>query len=166
MRKIHIDFGVTIRFVNLEQLKKRTMDGSVPTDVDYCAIGLIDYIDADGGSPTTKDGFILSLKAGYHGTEGGAIRSYANAHAEFPHETTLDQWFSESQFESYRALGFEITDQILTSALKDHSYIPPRDIEELFNWLWDKRRSPPTADPDDRRPDPARAEQRRGPPPA
>jgi hypothetical protein len=23
----------------------------------------------------------------------------------FPHETTLDQWFGESQFESYRRLG-------------------------------------------------------------
>ena len=33
------------------------------------------------------------------------VRSYANLHADFPHETTADQWFSESQFESYRRLG-------------------------------------------------------------
>ena len=25
--------------------------------------------------------------------------------SDFPHETTLDQWFGESQFESYRRLG-------------------------------------------------------------
>jgi hypothetical protein len=169
MRKIHIDLGVTIRFVNLEQLKKRTLDGSVLTGVDYCAIGLIDYTGADGRhaapSPAPKDGFILYLKAGYHGTEGGAIRSYANAHPEFPHETTLDQWFSESQFESYRALGFEIADRIFTSALEDHNYVPPRDIEELFRWLWNKQRPPWQEASDDRKPDPACAEQRRDPPP-
>src|SRR5262249_48224812 len=68
MRKIHIDLGVKIRFVKLERFKKRTRDGSILTDADYCAIGLIDYIGADGqpetGSPTTKDGFVLYLKAG------------------------------------------------------------------------------------------------------
>jgi hypothetical protein len=29
----------------------------------------------------------------------------AIAHHTFPHETTTDQWFTESQTESYRALG-------------------------------------------------------------
>jgi hypothetical protein len=33
------------------------------------------------------------------------VRAYANAHVSFPHEATLDQFFTESQFESYRALG-------------------------------------------------------------
>jgi hypothetical protein len=128
-------------------LKKRTTDGSILSDADYCAIGLIDYIGADGqpeaGPPTTKDGFVLYLKAGYHGTEGGGIRSYANAHPEFPHETTLDQWFSESQFESYRALGFEIADHILTTTLEDHAYASPHSLEELFKWLWDKANAVP-----------------------
>ena len=31
----------------------------------------------------------------------------------FPHESTLDQWFSESQFESYRTLGrYQMADLI------------------------------------------------------
>lgn len=33
------------------------------------------------------------------------VRAYAAANAKFPHDTTLNQWFTESQFESYRALG-------------------------------------------------------------
>ena len=33
------------------------------------------------------------------------MRSYGAEHKAFPHESTLDQWFSESQFESYRMLG-------------------------------------------------------------
>ena len=33
------------------------------------------------------------------------MRSYGAANPAFPHETTLDQWFGEAQFESYRRLG-------------------------------------------------------------
>ena len=29
-------------------------------------------------------------------------------HKDFPHETTADQFFDESQFESYRHLGYEV----------------------------------------------------------
>jgi hypothetical protein len=33
------------------------------------------------------------------------VRSYADAHQDFPHQSTADQWFDEVQFEAYRALG-------------------------------------------------------------
>jgi hypothetical protein len=33
------------------------------------------------------------------------VRAYAAANAKFPHDTTMNQWFTESQFESYRTLG-------------------------------------------------------------
>ena len=47
------------------------------------------------------------------GTEGAGIRSYAAANKDFPHEATADQWFTESQFESYRSLGLDIANDIL-----------------------------------------------------
>jgi hypothetical protein len=40
------------------------------------------------------------------------IYSYSRECQAFPHEPTADQWFSESQFESYRALGAHIMDQL------------------------------------------------------
>jgi hypothetical protein len=40
------------------------------------------------------------------------IYSYSRESQAFPHEPTADQWFSESQFESYRALGAHIMDQL------------------------------------------------------
>jgi hypothetical protein len=43
------------------------------------------------------------------------VLSYAIAHGTFPHESTLNQFFSESQFESYRALGYEIADRAFKS---------------------------------------------------
>jgi hypothetical protein len=121
VRKIAIDLGVYITFDTLRQLKARSKDGSVIEGA-YYAVGVIDYKtapewEAEGGEPIRKgeveNGYILYIKPGYHGTEGAGIVAYANAHKTFPHETTGDQFFSESQFESYRTLGFEIMDGVL-----------------------------------------------------
>ena len=49
------------------------------------------------------------------------IYSYARSSKDFPHESTVDQWFSESQFESYRALGSHILEQ-LGDPLADASF--------------------------------------------
>jgi hypothetical protein len=54
----------------------------------------------------------LYLKPTYQGTERADVRSYAAGHLTFPHESTTDQWFSESQLESYRALGASIAEYI------------------------------------------------------
>jgi len=117
VRKIEIDLGVPIRFQGLPELLARRPDGrDVGPGHPYHAIGEIDYPAADGGG---EKGVILYIKPGYHGTEITAgIRSYAIAHGDFPHDTTANQWFGESQMESYRALGFEITDNLLSAAVQ------------------------------------------------
>ena len=46
------------------------------------------------------------------GTEAPDVASYAAAHPAFPHQTTADQWFDESQTESYRSLGLLTIDEI------------------------------------------------------
>ena len=77
---------------------------------------IIDYAAADGDG--AQEGIILYIKPGYHGTERSAgVRSYALANLAFPHESTGDQFFGESQMESYRALGFEIMDTLLQRTL-------------------------------------------------
>ena len=67
---------------------------------------------------------ILYIKPAYHGDENIGIRSYAATNPEFPHQGTGDQFFSESQFESYRALGFEIADEVLKDAFGAN---PPKE---------------------------------------
>ncbi len=115
VRKIEIDLGVRITLDNLETLKPRSADGAAMPQAPYHCIGTVHYAAADGGG---SDGRILYIKPGYHGTESAGIRAYALAHPAYPHEPTSDQWFGESQFESYRKLGFEITDGILSQAAK------------------------------------------------
>lgn len=53
----------------------------------------------------TTFGRIVYIKAALEGDEPADVAGYADLHPAFPHESTSDQWFSESQFESYRRLG-------------------------------------------------------------
>jgi hypothetical protein len=134
VRKISIDLGIPIRFEKLERLKRRTADGSILGDCEYHAIGEIDYQSADG-KLGVENGLILYIKAGYHGTESAGVRSYAMANLDFPHQSTMNQWFSESQFESYRSLGFEIMEGLLCRALHDQTYAAAPSLKHLLGAL-------------------------------
>ena len=76
------------------------------TDGPHVAIGTIDY----GGGET---GYLVYIKSSLTGDENDYIRDYARRYDRFPHETTGDQFFSEEQFEVYRALGFHMTHEFL-----------------------------------------------------
>jgi hypothetical protein len=65
----------------------------------HCAIGEISY-------PSGHKGILVYIKASLTGDENDYIFDYKRRYSAFPHETTLDQWFTEEQFEAYRALGF------------------------------------------------------------
>src|SRR5262245_23570342 len=110
LRKIAIDLGITITMHKLEKLRTRGGKFDAGSGRPYCAFGEISYPESD------TPAFLLYIKPGYHGSEGVGIRAYATANPTFPHQTTGDQFFSESQFESYRALGFEIVDELLHTA--------------------------------------------------
>jgi len=69
-----------------------------------CAVGRIAY----AGDEEPKEGILIYLKASMNGHEGTSIKQYKASHAEFPHESTGDQFYGEDQFESYRLLGGEI----------------------------------------------------------
>jgi hypothetical protein len=113
IRKIKIDLGVSIDMTGIEHLEKRRKNRQAPDpDQRYYATGIIRYHEVDGGAPE-DDGRLLYIKAGLRWDEDPDILSYALAHPDFPHESTADQWFTESQFESYRHLGFTIGSKIL-----------------------------------------------------
>jgi hypothetical protein len=55
-------------------------------------------------------GIIVYFKSSMTGDEKDYIIDYKKRNPSFPHETTGDQFFSEEQFEVYRALGFHMVD--------------------------------------------------------
>jgi hypothetical protein len=154
VRKIRLDLGVNITFSGLTALKKRSQDpNTARQNAPYWAVGEIDYRTADGDSPNAEvqNGVILYVKPGYHGAEGADIRSYAVSNPEFPHQSTANQWFSESQFESYRALGFWITDEVLRRALARLGYPAQPSLEQILQNVSDSVTKPPAQQPSTRR---------------
>jgi hypothetical protein len=73
----------------------------------HAALGTISY---DDGSI----GYLLYIKSSLTGDENDYISDYARRNPAFPHETTGDQFFSEEQFEVYRALGFHCAHGVLS----------------------------------------------------
>ena len=99
IHKIRVDMGIRIDF-----------EGK-PEKGRYCAIATIKYSEVDG-TDKDCDGILIYMKPTLDGEEPIDIKHYHSKHSSFPHETTGDQWFSESQFESYRALGANMMDSI------------------------------------------------------
>jgi hypothetical protein len=114
LRKVWIDLGVGIEMCGLDRLKNCFAARPAPASAaPYWAVGRIRYKAADGAG---EDGLLLYFKCGLHGTEPIDVLSYAMSHPAFPHETSADRYCSESQFESYRRLGFEIVSRAFASA--------------------------------------------------
>jgi hypothetical protein len=129
VRKCRADFGVEI---DIDPRPIRRVDGMSGT---HCVVGTIVYPEAesafaagltgrlmplDGYVRPRARGWLLYLKSSLTGDEPADVVEYQAQHAEFPHESTGDQFFSESQFESYRRLGLHV----LRSAL-DGVWVAP-----------------------------------------
>jgi hypothetical protein len=122
-RYARIDFGVRIR-LPYEEIARVTNSVSRSIERDdevsskagpHCAVGRILYQDG-------AEGIIVYFKASLTGDEKSYVLDYKRRYPAFPHETTADQFFSEEQFEVYRALGFHMVDGFF-------------DCKDNFSWL-------------------------------
>lgn len=130
IRKIRIDLGIPI---TIDDVKIFPRDEKKPGR--YFAVGTIHYEVKDDGA---KPGVLIYLKPCIYGKEPIDVRNYASQNDEFPHESTSDQWFTESQFESYRALGAWVIEEICGNETV-------RSLQDLVNVLdrhMGKRREP------------------------
>jgi hypothetical protein len=119
VRKISIDLNVTINFSNLVIVPRK----EPPVRGPYCAVANVIYPE-----PGASQGLMLYIKPGYQGKEPASVRSYASINPAFPHESTAEQWFGESQFEAYRALG-----QYIVSTLDGGSTKPYDSVKEFID---------------------------------
>lgn len=111
IRKCRVDLGVDIE-IDTSALVPR---GDSRLSPHHCALGLIRY---DRAQPVTGGvGYLLYIKTTMCGAEPQDVAQYRNEHPEFPHQSTVDQFFDEPQFESYRRLGLHIGDVVLRSAV-------------------------------------------------
>jgi hypothetical protein len=102
LRKIRIDLKIPIQFADDDI---RPLRGKAKR----CAVGRIRYSEVDG---PCEDGVLIYIKPILLGNEPPDVESYAAAFPGFPHQSTADQFFDESQTESYRMLGLHTVDEI------------------------------------------------------
>ena len=148
VRKIWIDLGVRIKFRDSELLaaEKDTKLASIP----YFAVGEIEYVSDSPVAGRVPTGEILYIKPVVRGDEPAAdVIAYKRAHDDFPAQSTAQQWFDESQFESYRQLGQLMTERIIEATEvaqaapaddepgRDHEPepTPPPSLTALFKGL-------------------------------
>jgi glycerophosphoryl diester phosphodiesterase len=149
VRQCRTDFGVEID-IDIERIRQRTTAGLSHT---HCVVGRIRYlsiprrtssgrlVNPDGGPvlpgsrPAHEEGYLVYLKPSLTGDEAQDLLEYVRRVPDFPHQTTADQWFDESQFESYRKLGMHIGEDTFRR-YQDDDTKPLGDIDRLFARLY------------------------------
>jgi hypothetical protein len=108
IRKIRMDLGIPIE---ISHMYMHPRDPEEPGN--YCGIGEILYRAVDGEDAV--NGKLIYVKPAVYRDESlpKDVFNYARECTDFPHESTGDQWFSESQFESYRMLGRHVVDRMV-----------------------------------------------------
>jgi hypothetical protein len=135
LRKCRSDFGVEID-LDLRAMRKASDTGQSGV---HCVVGTILYPNEDPETPGRDRGKIVYMKSTLTGTEPADLLSYKLEHPAFPHDSTGDQWFSESQFESYRVLGRTIAMAALKPACTREDWTSGRQAMSrgFFNRLYD-----------------------------
>ncbi|MFT0862430.1 hypothetical protein [Ancylobacter sp. G4_0304] len=116
-----IDLGVRIElpWEAIARVSKGCDDGEAATAGPHAAVGRILY--ARNDNELVHEGILVYLKSSLTGDENDLIRAYKARNPSFPHQTTIDQLFSEEQFEVYRALGFHMANRLFSG--KDRLFV-------------------------------------------
>lgn len=122
IRFARTDMGVDID-LNVDRLR---LDASGPEPRAHAAIGEIRY-------PGGYKGHFIYIKSTTIGSENLYVRQQRSRDPLFPHTPTSDQFFTEAQFESYRALGFHVGNRVFRdwSGRSGKTELPPwvRDLQ-------------------------------------
>lgn len=108
-RRCRIDLGIDIEI----ETGPVTPDAEAGHSEWHCVLGRIRYDNVDPQAPL---GTLVLLKPTLTGNESADIANYRRQHESFPQQTTADQFFSESQFESYRRLGHHVAREVFKDA--------------------------------------------------
>jgi hypothetical protein len=110
IRKCKVDFGITIK-LDIDPLLpvNDCKYGLFKCGTRHFAIGSIDYL---GDGDPAHMGYLVYIKSSLTGDEPSDLINFKLQEPSFPHHSTVDQFFSESQFESYRRLGEHIAQHL------------------------------------------------------
>ncbi len=95
--------------------------------------------------PGGETGYLLYIKLSLTGNEGEFLRRYRLDEPAFPHHSTSDQFFCETQFEAYRSLGEHVGDKLFLRTLVGEKLERSNsiEVEEWFGELGKRLLDPP-----------------------
>ncbi|MGH9568974.1 MAG: hypothetical protein ACRD4F_05015, partial [Candidatus Angelobacter sp.] len=102
IQKCRRDLGAEI---TIDAGELRPEEGERLSKAHY-ALGEIRYADGSYGT-------LLYLKSSLTGRDRQDVQSFAAEDQAFPHDSTADQFFNETRFESYRALGEDVFESVM-----------------------------------------------------
>ena len=109
-----------------EALRQTYIDENIKVDLDvdavrpdektklsghHCAVAKIRY--PETAERPAETGWLVVLKSSLTGDELARLAEYRRLNTEFPQQNTVDQFFDDNQFESYRELGYHIAKKCL-----------------------------------------------------
>lgn len=124
IRKCRIDFGVEIA-IDVSKVQPTTPGGLNGL---HFAVGEIRY-------PKGQRGYLVYVKSSFTGREPYDVKQYWYGNPQFPQQSTGDQFFDESQFESYRQIGKHAGEELM-AALQCAGVRTRRDWVRAARGLW------------------------------
>lgn len=121
IRRIRADFGVEVK---IDYRRLAPAEGGLSRQ--HVVVGTVRYGSGDRG-------ILVYLKSSLSGDESANVLQYKVSNPSFPHDGTINQFYSESQWESYRRLGKHIA----RAAVRAADALPgQRTRGQLFGRLW------------------------------
>jgi Patatin-like phospholipase len=119
IERVRVDFGVGIRFKPEDEQLGKMLPGSCPGGLfaEKFNLAAKGFVTGTIAYPKTeqeekKTGAIYLIKSTLLPNLPGDLYGYKARHADFPDQTTSDQFFAENQFEAYRELGYRTANHL------------------------------------------------------
>lgn len=110
-RLVYIDFGIVLE-IDLDDLRL----GEKGLSRSHFRLCRVRYPRGEGAGQE-EIGYLVYLKLSLTGNEGEFIRRYRLDEPAFPHHSTADQFFTEAQYEAYRALGEHVGEKLFLTPI-------------------------------------------------
>lgn len=129
VEKCRRDFGVNID-IDPSPIRPKT---KADLSQRHFAVGSINYPAVPSNSEKPEKGILLYVKSSLTGSEPADVVGQRNGGSDFPHDTTVNQFFNETQFEAYRALGENMLTGIWNDFIKQgkHTQIDEARLARL-----------------------------------
>jgi hypothetical protein len=124
VRKARVDFGIEIEVDPSTIRPAIDADGAIGPSESSFAYARINYPPLSPSEPS-EVGWLVYVKSSLPPSIPADVDNYRRTRAGFPHQSTGDQWFDESQFESYRRLGLAVGRNVMAAMRQQTSLNPP-----------------------------------------